>query len=91
MPLVLRKVEPKYLSRQVLNVKDHELETVSNNTLTNVLRQLASLVSLASEIFDGLAENLQNVHQRSCSLRAAIDRVDQKLAEYNPKTVTVRK
>lgn len=91
MPLVLRKVEPKYLSRQVLTVTDHELETVSNNTLTNVLRQLASLVSLASEIFDGLAESLQTVHQRSCSLRAAIDRVDSKLAAYNPKTVTVRK
>jgi len=91
MPLVLRTVEPKYLSRQVVTAKDDELEAVTNNTLSNVLRQLASLVLLASEIFEGLAEGLQTVHLRSCSLRTTIDRVETKLAEYNPRTVTVRK
>lgn len=93
-----RVVEPKYLSKTSLwdaegkpIVQDGELEAVTNNTLSNALRQLASLLLVADDIFSELNRQLQDVVGRSEKLKAKISKVDSKLQEYDPKEVTVRK
>ncbi|KAK6633457.1 hypothetical protein RUM44_004064 [Polyplax serrata] len=98
MPIISRTIEPKYLSRKSLFdengrslVNDFELEAIANNTLTNVLRQLASLVLVANDIFEDLAKQLQDVYERSCKLKVTISQVEDKILECDPKRVTVRK
>lgn len=98
MPFIQRIVEPKFLSRTSLQnengdpvVTDCELEAVTNNTLSNALRQLASLVLVANDIFTELTKELQKVSDRSASLKVKIGLVEDKLSGYDPKTVTVRK
>lgn len=98
MPFVQRIIEPKYLSRTSLwdvdgnpRVTDDELEAVTNNTLSNALRQLASLVLAANDIFAELKNELKVIAQRSEKLKSKIDLVEDKVAAYDPKKVTVRK
>lgn len=98
MPFVQRVVEPKFLSRTSLwdeegkpRVSDDELEAVTNNTLSNALRQLASLVLVADDIFAELGKELQSINKRSDALKARIGQVEQKAFGYDPKKVTVRK
>ncbi|XP_046991914.1 mucin-19-like [Schistocerca americana] len=96
MPFIQRVVEPIYLSRQISHeeeiapvVTEHELEAVTNNTLSNALRQLASLVVIANDIFDDLAKQLQDVSERATKLRTRTDLVEEKVSAFDPKTVTV--
>ncbi|PSN29273.1 hypothetical protein C0J52_24812 [Blattella germanica] len=98
MPFVQRVVEPKYLSRRSLHgedgqplVNDYELEAVTNNTLSSALRQLASIVLIANDIFEDLAKQLKDVCERSKNLRTRIETVEEKVAAFDPKKVTVRK
>lgn len=97
MPFVQRVIEPKYLSRTSLwdadgkpRVSDDELVAVTNNTLSNALRQLASLVLVANEIFTELGDHLQLITDRSDRLKAKICQVEQKVEAYDPKKVAVR-
>lgn len=98
MPFVQRVVEPKHLSRTSLwdeegkpRVADDELEAVTNNTLSNALRQLASLVLVADDIFNELRRELCSVARRSEHLKTRIGAVEEKVAAYDPKKVAVRK
>jgi hypothetical protein len=98
MPFVQRVVEPKFLSRRSLHgedgqplVTDYELEAVTNNTLSSALRQLASLVVIANDIFQDLAKQLQDVCERSKRLRNRIESVEKKVVAFDPRKVTVRK
>lgn len=98
MPFVQRVVEPKYLSRVVLHkedgrpkIDDGELEAVTNSTLSCALRQLASVVLIANDIFEGLNKGLEDVTQRTGRLRARINSLEEKVERYDPKMVTVRK
>lgn len=98
MPFVQRVVEPKFLSRRCLHgedgqplITDYELEAVTNNTLSSALRQLASLVVIANDIFEDLAKQLQNVGERSRRLRNRIESVEEKVVAFDPRKVTVRK
>lgn len=98
MPFIQRIVEPKYLSKTSLHsddgepiVTDFELEAVTNNTLSNALRQLASLVLVANDIFTELTKELQKVSTRSSALKVKIGKVEKKVEEYDPKLVAVRK
>lgn len=98
MPFVQRVVQPVHVSRVILHdeegkprIKDGELEAVTNYTLSSALRQLASVVVLADEIFQELNKQLQNVTERTKKLRLRINTVDEKVAAFDPKTVTVRK
>lgn len=98
MPFVQRVVEPKYLSRTTLfdengkpKVSDDELEAVTNNTLTNALHQLASLVLIADDIFSELRKELSLIAKRSEQLKTKISVVEEKVAAYDPKKVAVRK
>jgi hypothetical protein len=98
MPFVQRVVEPKFLSRRSLHaddgqpiVTDYELEAVTNNTLSSALRQLASLVLIANDIFEDLRKQLQDVSERSKRLQNRIASVEGKVMAFDPRKVTVRK
>lgn len=99
MPFVIRKVEPRYVSRghvpqgsaaQGLPV-GAELDAVANGALTTSLKQLASLIANAEEIFAELTAEVTSLADRSGLLRHRIDRVQNKLATIDPKKIPVRK
>ncbi|XP_063824305.1 uncharacterized protein LOC135073964 [Ostrinia nubilalis] len=96
MPFVQRVVEPKYLSRTSLRdeagkprVTDEELQAVTNCTLSNALRQLASLVLLAEDIFSELTSQLQGITERSKVAQTKIERINEIVEKYDPKKVPV--
>lgn len=98
MPFVQRVVEPKFLSRVSLHdeggkpkIKDGELEAVTNSTLSSALRQLASVVRIANDIFEGLNKQLEDVTQRTGKLRTRLSALEDTVNGYDPKMVTVRK
>nr|XP_023023553.1 uncharacterized protein LOC111511756 [Leptinotarsa decemlineata] len=96
MPFVQRFVEPKHLSRTQLfdedgkpKVDDEELEAVNNNTLCNALRQLASLVLAANDIFEELGGQLQTIKKRSDAIKVKLNDLEGKVNKVDPKEVTV--
>ncbi|BES87741.1 WAS protein family, member [Nesidiocoris tenuis] len=96
MPFVQRVVNPKYLSRVSLHdengrprVKDDELEAVTNFTLCSALRQLASVVQLAGDIFIELNKELVAVKERTGHLKERIVRIEKNVQEFDPKAITV--
>ncbi|XP_026322359.1 uncharacterized protein LOC113231977 [Hyposmocoma kahamanoa] len=96
MPFVQRVVEPKYLSRTSLRdedgnprVSDEELQAVTNCTLSNALRQLASLVLLAEDIFSELTGQLHGITERSKLAHAKIEKISEIVQKYDPKKVPV--
>lgn len=97
MPFVQRVVEPKFLSRTSLRdvdgkprVSDEELQAVTNCTLSNALRQLASLVLLAEDIFSELTSQLQGITERSKVAQVKIEKINEIVEKYDPKKVPVR-
>ncbi|XP_057663117.1 serine-rich adhesin for platelets isoform X1 [Diorhabda carinulata] len=96
MPFVQRFVEPKFLSRAQLfdddghpKIGDFELEAVANNTLCNALRQLASLLLAANDIFDDLGQQLEDIKKRSENLKVRIKEMEGTVEKFDPKEVTV--
>ena len=91
MPFVNRRVEPIHLSRQALpSGCDTELENVANNTLANLVRQLADVADHATSIFDGIRAEAAGLFDRSCRLRERADRLREHLASLDARAVTVR-
>ena len=99
MPFVIRKVEPRYVCRghvpqgsaaQGLPV-GAELEAVANGALTASLKQLASLITTAEDIFAELTAEVTSLADRSGLLRDRLQRVQRKLDTVDPKKITVRK
>ncbi|XP_017846899.1 uncharacterized protein LOC108603015 isoform X1 [Drosophila busckii] len=70
-------------------ISGHEFDSISNITLSNALRQLASLVLIASDIFDELQRDLQSVGERAGRVQRKIIAVERRVSAYDPKTVTV--
>ncbi|KAJ8664555.1 hypothetical protein QAD02_006217 [Eretmocerus hayati] len=99
MPFVLRKVEPRFVCRghvpQDSNPRDWpvgaELEAVANGALTASLKQLASLLTTAEDVFAELTAELAGIADRSGRLRSRIDSVERRLAQQDPKKIPVRK
>ncbi|XP_026477068.1 wiskott-Aldrich syndrome protein family member 3-like [Ctenocephalides felis] len=98
MPFVQRVVEPRDLSKTSLKdergrnlVEDDELQAVANNTLSNALRQLASLVLAATDVFAELTVQLDDVGERSKALKTRMDAIEVAVRGYDPKKVPVRK
>ncbi|KAJ8953771.1 hypothetical protein NQ318_015429 [Aromia moschata] len=96
MPFVQRYVEPKHLSRGDLfdddghpKVSSDELQAVTNNTLCNALRQLASLVLAADGIFAELGGQLRTINGRVEAVKVKINVLEEKVGRFNPKEVTV--
>ncbi|XP_064551124.1 mucin-12 isoform X1 [Drosophila montana] len=70
-------------------VSGYEFDSISNITLSNALRQLASLVLIASDIFDELQRDLQSVGERAGRVQRKITAVERRVCAYDPKMVTV--
>lgn len=72
-------------------IEDYELESITNLTLSNALRQLASLTILSNQIFTELNRELQEVGERSRGLNTRIEKIREHVDAFDPKLVTVRK
>lgn len=87
MPLPKRIIEPTFVARSVYPrddiVEQTELETVTNTTLTNIIRQLSSLSKHSEDLFGELAREAGNLSERSNSLQARIDRLAVKVTQLD--------
>lgn len=72
-------------------VEDNELEAVTNRTLSNALRQLASLVLIANDIFMDLNKELRTITERSTTIKVRITALVETVESRDAKLVTVRK
>ncbi|KYQ52398.1 Wiskott-Aldrich syndrome protein family member 3 [Trachymyrmex zeteki] len=97
MPFVMRKVEPRHVCRGHVPAGSHpgwpvgaELEAVANGALTSSLKQLASLLTVAEDIFANLTAELAQVAERSGDLRHKLDKVEERLSTVDPKKIPVR-
>jgi hypothetical protein len=101
MPFVQRQVEPKFIARRSAaskkysqsTLQDNELESITNLTLSNAIRQLASLLALSKEIFTELNEELEKIGDRSMRAKARLTVLNNKIEDpsYDAKLVVVRK
>jgi hypothetical protein len=102
MPFVQRQIEPKYIARRSAASKkstsssplrDNELETITNLTLSNAMRQLASLLALSKEIFTELNKELEAVSERSTRIKGRLTTLQTRVEDsnYDAKLVVVRK
>ncbi|KYN39194.1 Wiskott-Aldrich syndrome protein family member 3 [Trachymyrmex septentrionalis] len=96
MPFVMRKVEPRHVCRGHVPAGSHpgwpvgaELEAVANGTLASSLKQLASLLTVAEDIFTNLTAELAQVAERSGHLRHKLDKVEERLCTVDPKKIPV--
>ncbi|XP_055386479.1 actin-binding protein WASF2 isoform X2 [Condylostylus longicornis] len=86
MPLPKRSIEPVHVARSVYQrdeLQPTELETVTNTTLTNIIRQLSSLSKHAEDIFGELRRDVGNIADRANSLQARIDRLAIKVTQLD--------
>jgi hypothetical protein len=103
MPFVQRQIEPKYIARRSAASKksspgssplrDNELEAITNLTLSNAMRQLASLLALSKEIFTELNRELEVVSERSTRIKSKLSSLQARVDDpsYDAKLVVVRK
>lgn len=104
MPFVQRQIEPKYIARRSAASKkasssgssplrDNEFEAITNLTLSNAMRQLASLLALSKEIFTELNKELEVVSERSTRIKSKLTSLQNKVDDpsYDAKLVVVRK
>lgn len=85
MPLPKRTIEPTHVARSVYQQDEQhiELETVTNTTLTNIIRQLSSISKHAEDVFGELARDVGNIGDRANSLQARIDRLAIKVTQLD--------
>lgn len=92
MPFVKWTIEPVFLSRQPIppdkNVSD-ELEACANSALVGTLRQLACLVAVADNIFEGIAAECKHIYERSVQLKDKLDRCEKSVSQLNAKAVPI--
>lgn len=89
MPLPKRIIEPVFVARSAYPREEirlnepTELETVTNTTLTNIIRQLSSLSKHSEDLFGELAREAGQLSERSNSLQARIDRLAIKVTQLD--------
>ncbi|KAL7835041.1 hypothetical protein SRHO_G00292880 [Serrasalmus rhombeus] len=84
MPLVKRNIEPRHLSRGTLPEGiGSELECVTNNTLSAIIRQLSSLSKHAEDVFGELFNEANTFYLRANSLQDRIDRLAVKVTQLD--------
>jgi len=84
MPLVKRTVEPKHISRIVVDKNIHnELECVSNSTLANMIRQLSSLSAHAEDLFTELYHETCYSFSRMAQLNDRVSRLKITITQLN--------
>ncbi|XP_044077537.1 wiskott-Aldrich syndrome protein family member 3 isoform X2 [Siniperca chuatsi] len=84
MPLVMRNIEPRHLCHgEVPDGIGNELECVTNNTLSAIIRQLSSLSKHAENVFGELFNEANNFYGRANSLQDRIDRLAVKVTQLD--------
>ncbi|XP_068600683.1 actin-binding protein WASF3-like [Brachionichthys hirsutus] len=84
MPLVKRNIEPRHLCHgAVPDGIGTELECVTNNTLSAVIRQLSSLSKQAENVFGELFNEANTFYGRANSLQDRIDRLAVKVTQLD--------
>ncbi|XP_077062809.1 actin-binding protein WASF3 [Siphateles boraxobius] len=84
MPLVKRNMEPRHLCRGALpETISNELECVTNNTLSAIIRQLSSLSKHAEDVFGELFNEANTFYLRANSLQDRVDRLAIKVTELD--------
>lgn len=89
MPLPTRQVDPTFVARSVYEgpsgqlQQATDLETVTNTTLTNIIRQLSSLSKHSEDLFGELARDAGQLSDRANSLQARIDRLAIKVTQLD--------
>lgn len=98
MPFVLRQVTPVRVSRlpdglaaTTSNDDGDPRLSISNATLSACLRQLASLVSLAGDIFTRCQDEASTLHERSVQLAQRLDRLQINVDRLDSRSVIIRK
>ena len=99
MPFVLRQVKPVALSRSrgggaSTEARVSELDPrqlISNETLAACLRQLASLVVTAHDMFGEYERQAQQIYERSRTLKGRLGRLQTLVDAYDCRAVPVRK
>ena len=83
MPLSLRRIEPINVGRKYSTGIVHDntklvccTEESANRTLSNLIRQLASLGQHAAYIFGGLETEANNINDRAKTLKTRVDQVE---------------
>lgn len=91
MPLPKRVIEPLFVARSVYqrNELPGDLETVTNTTLTNIMRQLSSLARHSEDLFGELARETNNMADRANSLQGRIDRLSVKVTQLDSEVKEV--
>lgn len=91
MPLPKRVIEPLFVARSMYqrNELPGDLETVTNTTLTNIMRQLSSLARHSEDIFGELARETNNMADRANSLQGRIDRLSVKVTQLDSEVKEV--
>ncbi|KAK7575555.1 hypothetical protein V9T40_011841 [Parthenolecanium corni] len=88
MPLPKRVIEPIHVSRGTVPDSNEisltsELETVTNGTLANSIRQLSSLSRHAEDLFGELARETHTLATRANSLQARLDKLAVKTTQLD--------
>uniref|UniRef100_A0A3B4Z4L5 Wiskott-Aldrich syndrome protein family member n=1 Tax=Stegastes partitus TaxID=144197 RepID=A0A3B4Z4L5_9TELE len=84
MPLVKRNIEPRHLCHgAVPDGIGNELECVTNNTLSAIIRQLSSLSKHAENVFGELFNEANTFYGRANSLQDRIDRLAVKVTQLD--------
>ncbi|XP_071801004.1 LOW QUALITY PROTEIN: uncharacterized protein [Asterias amurensis] len=90
MPFVNRRVEPLYVSNTILpNGCSTELENVSNNSLANLVRQLAHIADHATSIFDEICAESRDIYDRSTRLTVRAANLEDILGTLDARAVKV--
>ncbi len=77
--------------RPVPDTVDNALECVSNQTLCDAMRQLASLLGHADTLFAELTAECSSITRRTAALAERLTQLDEVVAKYNPKKEKIRK
>ncbi|XP_059208386.1 actin-binding protein WASF3-like [Centropristis striata] len=84
MPLVKRNIQPRHLCHGAVPDRiGNELECVTNNTLSAIIRQLSSLSKQAENVFGELFNEANTFYVRANSLQDRIDRLACKVTQLD--------
>ncbi|XP_068457135.1 actin-binding protein WASF3 [Clinocottus analis] len=84
MPLLKRNIQPRHLCHgAVPDGIGNELECVTNNTLSAIIRQLSSLSKQAENVFGELFSEANTFYVRANSLQDRIDRLAVKVTQLD--------
>ena len=92
MPFPLRPISPTHLSKsEIPSDMDNPLEYITNTTLTQAMRQLASLLRQADDLFQDLGDRCNNINLSTNRINMRVTKLREKVEKYNPRKEKLRK